>query len=50
MQNFTPKGNWKMAAILGLDDENVEEICKNISSGFVKASKLQYTWTSCGFW
>lgn len=26
MQNFTPKGNWKMAAILGLDDENVEEI------------------------
>ena len=36
MQNFTPKGNWKMAAILGLDDENVEEICKNISSGFVK--------------
>ena len=36
MQEFTPKGNWKMAAILGLDDENVEEICKNISSGFVK--------------
>ena len=36
MQNFTPKGNWKMAAILGLDDENVEEICKNISSGFAK--------------
>ena len=36
MQNFTPEGNWKMAAILGLDDKNVEEICKNISSGFVK--------------
>ena len=36
MQNFTPTGNWKMAAILGLEDKNVEEICKNISSGFVK--------------
>ena len=36
MQEFTPKGKWKMAAILGLDDENVEKICKNISSGFVK--------------
>ncbi len=35
MQNLAPKGNWKMAAILGLDDKKVEEICKNVSNGFV---------------
>ena len=36
MQNYTPKGNWKMVAILGLDEATVEEICKSISSGFVR--------------
>ena len=35
MQNLTPEGNWKMAAILGMEEEKVEEICKNIKSGFV---------------
>ncbi len=35
MQNYTPDGEWKMAAVLGLDDEKVEEICKNVTSGFV---------------
>ena len=35
MQEYTPEGNWSMAAILGLEDEKVEEICKNIKSGFV---------------
>ena len=36
MQDFTPEGNWKMAAILGLEDKIVEEICTKVSSGFVK--------------
>ena len=27
MQNLTPEGNWKMAAILGLEAEKVEEAC-----------------------
>lgn len=36
MQDFTPEGNWKMAAILGLEDKTVEEICTKVSSGFVK--------------
>ncbi len=36
MQNLLPKGDWQMAAILGLTDEQVEEICKKVKSGFVK--------------
>lgn len=36
MQNLLPEGNWQMAAILGLTDEQVEEICKKVKCGFVK--------------
>ncbi len=35
MQNLAPKGEWLMAAILGMSDESVEEVCKKIDSGFV---------------
>lgn len=35
MQNLAPKGNWQMAAIMGLEDEKVEEVCKKVKSGFV---------------
>lgn len=35
MQNLLPKGDWQMAAIMGLTDEQVEEICKKVKSGFV---------------
>lgn len=35
MQNLLPEGNWKMAAIMGLTDEQVEEVCKKVKSGFV---------------
>ena len=35
MQNLTPKGNWKMAAILGLNEEQVEKACEEVNSGFV---------------
>ena len=35
MQNLVPEGNWKMAAILGLDEEQVTDICKAVKSGFV---------------
>ena len=34
MQDLAPKGNWKMAAILGASDETVENLCKNVSKGF----------------
>lgn len=35
MQNLLPKGDWAMAAILGLEDEKVEEVCKKVVDGFV---------------
>lgn len=35
MQNLAPKGNWQMAAIMGLEDEKVEMACKQVKSGFV---------------
>lgn len=35
MQNYTPQGKWKMAAILGLDAEKVIEVCNEVTSGFV---------------
>lgn len=35
MQNLLPEGNWQMAAIIGLKDEQVEELCKSVKSGFV---------------
>lgn len=37
MQNLIPKGNWKMAAVLGLEAEKVEEACKQVD-GFVVPS------------
>ena len=37
MQNLAPKGNWAMAAIIGLENNKVEEACKNVTNGFVKA-------------
>lgn len=35
MQEFVPKGNWSMAAIIGLEDELVEKACSDVKSGFV---------------
>lgn len=35
MQNLVPDGNWKMAAILGLDEIAVRDICNHVKSGFV---------------
>ena len=35
MQNLLPEGDWAMAAILGLEDEKVEEACKKVVDGFV---------------
>lgn len=35
MQTLTPQGNWKMAAILGLDEEKVKEACNEVKDGFV---------------
>ena len=34
MQELAPKGNWKMAAILGSSDDRVEKLCNQVKSGF----------------
>lgn len=35
MQELLPKGNWQMAAIIGLTEEQVEKVCKKVKTGFV---------------
>ena len=35
MQEYLPEGNWSMAAILGLDDNTIEETCKKVTKCFV---------------
>ena len=40
MQEYLPQGNWSMAAILGLDDNTIEEVCKKVTSGFVVPANL----------
>ena len=35
MQKFLPSGEWQMAAIIGLKDSQVENVCKKVKSGFV---------------
>ena len=37
MQELAPKGEWAMAAVIGLEDEKVEEACSKVESGFVRA-------------
>ncbi|MGN1301329.1 MAG: ACP S-malonyltransferase [Clostridia bacterium] len=35
MQNLLPEGDWQMAAIIGMSEEQVNEVCKSVKSGFV---------------
>lgn len=35
MQNLLPSGEWQMAAIMGLSDKEVEEVCSKVKTGFV---------------
>lgn len=37
MQELAPQGEWTMAAIIGLDDNKVEEACSKVEKGFVRA-------------
>lgn len=37
MQDLAPKGKWAMAAIIGLEDDKVEEACIKVKDGFVRA-------------
>lgn len=35
MQNLLPEGNWKMAAIVGLSEEQIREVCSKVKNKFV---------------
>lgn len=35
MENLLPEGEWQMAAIMGLSDEKVEEVCSKVTKGFI---------------
>ena len=35
MQNLCPQGDWSMAAIMGLNESAIRDVCANISTGFV---------------
>ena len=37
MQNLVPQGDWAMAAVLGLNEEQIQNVCKQVKNGFVAA-------------
>ena len=43
MQNPVPKGNCSIAAIIGSDPNTVQEVCKNVKSGFVVPANYNCT-------
>ena len=38
MQDLCPEGDWAMAAVLGLDEKIVNEVCSNATKGFISAA------------
>ena len=34
MQNLLPEGDWAMAAVIGMEDNEVEKICQKVTKGF----------------
>ena len=43
MQNLVPEGEWMMAAIMGLTEEQVQEACKKVTKGFVVPANFNTT-------
>lgn len=43
MEELVPEGEWQMAAILGLTDNQVEEVCKKVKNGFVSPANYNCT-------
>ena len=38
MQDLCPEGDWAMAAVLGLDEKTVNEVCESATQGFISAA------------
>ncbi len=49
MQTLLPKGEWQMAAIMGLTDKQVEEACSKSKKRICCCGKLQLQRTGCYF-
>lgn len=43
MQNLLPKGEWQMAAIMGMNEKQVEKVCQKVKSGFVVPANYNCT-------
>ncbi len=37
MQELAPEGDWLMAAVIGLEDDELKKVCDQVKSGFVRA-------------
>ena len=47
MQNLVPKGEWRMAALLGVTQEQVTDICNKIKNGFATPVNFNCPRTNC---
>ena len=43
MQELVPKGEWLMAALLGMEEEEVQEVCRRVTKGFVVPANFNTT-------
>jgi [acyl-carrier-protein] S-malonyltransferase len=43
MQELVPEGDWLMAAILGMNEEQVKEVCQKVTNGFVVPANFNTT-------
>lgn len=43
MQNLVPNGEWLMAAIIGLNEEQVRTVCQKVTKGFVVPANFNTT-------
>lgn len=43
MQELVPKGEWAMAALLGMEEEQVQEVCRRVTKGFVVPANFNTT-------
>ena len=37
MQELAPEGDWLMAAVIGIEDDELKKVCEQVKSGFVRA-------------
>ena len=43
MQELVPEGEWLMAAIMGMTEEQVQEVCQKVTKGFVVPANFNTT-------